>query len=131
MDRQPTPSGKEAHPRRVASQEKASTLMGLPTSKPRKIPTVIGVSTLIPLPKETPALKRAKTGNTKNATHGCRRCSSRYAVAGPLCTSSYTNTSALGERALHSLGGLIPEGPDRVPSSGTNSPLVSLSTTAW
>src|SRR5215204_902319 len=75
---QPTPSGKEAQPRRVANQEKTSTPMGFPKSNPRKTPAVIGFSTLLPPPKETPALKKAKIGSTKNATHGCSACSSRW-----------------------------------------------------
>jgi hypothetical protein len=77
INRQTTPSGKEAHPNWVAAQEKANTPNGLPTSRPRKTPSVTGLSKLAPPPSETPALKRAKIGKTKNAAHGCSRCSRR------------------------------------------------------
>jgi hypothetical protein len=72
-------SGKLAHPRRVTSQHAPSTPLHFPRSNPKKMPTLIGWSSVSAeiVMNEMPAFARANTGITTKDTRGYNAYSKR------------------------------------------------------
>ena len=71
------PSGRLPQPSRNIKAQARQMPSGLPMSKPSAMPMGTPekkLSAVMP-PSGTPALQKANTGSTPNATHGCSACS--------------------------------------------------------